>query len=128
MTVYLRDQPIGHDVDLVDGPVGPSIFGVGPFDSAIRDIRAWADDRNDENIAVARAYLAGAGPFPERAAVLAVVGGFMTDFADMVGHWADWAITIIDDWPDDPKDADPAWDYFEAIARRRPQEVAGTRP
>ena len=86
--------------------------------SAVRDIRAWAEERNAENVAVARAYLAGTGPFPERAAVLAVVGGFLTDFADMVGTWADWATGIIEDWPDDPRLAEPAWEYFEDIARR----------
>ena len=86
--------------------------------AALRDIRDWAHERDAENIAVARAYLAGTGPFPQRAAILGIVGGFMTDFADMVGNWADWATTIIDDWPDDPRDAEPAWDYFEEIARR----------
>jgi PadR family transcriptional regulator AphA len=86
--------------------------------SAVRDIRAWSEERNAENIAVARSYVAGTGPFPERAAVLAVVGGFLTDFADMVGTWADWATSIIDDWPDDPKDAEPIWAYFEEISRR----------
>ena len=87
--------------------------------AAVRDIRSWADERNAENIGVARSYLAGTGPFPQRAAILGIVGGFMTDFADMVGNWADWATSIIDDWPDDPKDAEPVWDYFEEIARRR---------
>jgi DNA-binding PadR family transcriptional regulator len=96
--------------------------------ATIRDIRAWADERNEENIAVARAYLAGVGPFPERASVLAVVGGFMTDFADMVSNWADWATNIINDWPDDPKHAEPAWDYFEEIAHRAPtNEVSAER-
>jgi PadR family transcriptional regulator, regulatory protein AphA len=86
--------------------------------AAVRDIRAWADERDAENIAVARSYLAGVGPFPQRAAVLGVVGGFMTDFADMVGNWAEWATSIIEDWPDDPRDAEPVWEYFEEIARR----------
>ena len=86
--------------------------------AAVQDIRSWADERNAENIAVARSYLAGTGPFPQRAAILGIVGGFMTDFADMVGNWGDWATSIIDDWPDDPKDAAPDWDYFEEIASR----------
>ena len=71
--------------------------------SAVANIRAWAQERNAENIAVASSYLAGTGPFPERAAVLAVVGRFLTDFADMVANWADWAGGIIDSWPEDPR-------------------------
>ena len=57
-----------------------------------------------------------------------VVGGFMTDFADMVGNWAEWATNIIDDWPDDPRDAEPAWDYFEEIARRGRPDRESRRP
>ncbi len=74
----------------------------------------------DENIAVTRSYLAGTGPFPERVAVLAVTGQFMTDFADMVGAWAQWATKVIETWPDDPRAAAPRWDVFEAIAARDP--------
>ena len=37
---------------------------------AVATIKQWAHDRNAENIAVARGYIAGTGPFPERAAVL----------------------------------------------------------
>lgn len=81
-------------------------------------IAAWAAERVAENIAVARSYLDGTGPFPERAAILAVTGKFMTDFADMVAAWADWAASVLAEWPDDPADAEPDWATFEAIARR----------
>jgi PadR family transcriptional regulator AphA len=101
--------------------------------AAVDHIRAWAQERNAENIAVARSYVAGTGPFPERAAVLAVVGGFITDFVDMVGTWAEWATTVIEDWPDDPRLAQPAWNVLEEVARRgrgpsdtRPQPPAGS--
>jgi hypothetical protein len=86
--------------------------------AAVGHIRAWAEQQNAENIAVAHAYLAGTGPFPERAAVLAVVGRFMTDFADMAGAWAQWAASIIEEWPDEPRLAPPAWDALEEVARR----------
>jgi PadR family transcriptional regulator AphA len=84
--------------------------------AALGHIREWARERQAENLAIARAYLAGDGPFPERAAVLALTGRFLTDFADMVGAWADWADTVVADWPQDPRDARPDWAVFEGIA------------
>lgn len=86
--------------------------------AAVANIRAWAEERNSENVAVAAGYLAGSGPFPERAAVLAVVGRFLTDFADMVAAWADWAGGIIDAWPEDPGRAEPDWETLRRIAGR----------
>jgi PadR family transcriptional regulator, regulatory protein AphA len=86
--------------------------------ATVAAIADWAADSAAENIAVARSYLDGTGPFPERAAVLEVVGKFMTDFADMVAAWADWATSVIAEWPDDPGRAQPNWRTFEAIANR----------
>ena len=88
--------------------------------NAVATIKQWARDRNAENIAVARSYLAGTGPFPERAAVLSVVGRFLTEFADMVNEWADWATTTIETWPDDPSQAEPDWTFMKRLARRKP--------
>jgi PadR family transcriptional regulator AphA len=85
---------------------------------AVANIRAWAQDRTEENIAVARSYVAGTGPFPERAAMLSVVGRFLTEFADMVAVWADWAAGVIDTWPDDPSRAQADWAFMEQLALR----------
>jgi DNA-binding PadR family transcriptional regulator len=86
--------------------------------SLIDAIASQARQDAAENFAVARSYLDGSGPFPERAAILAVVGRFMTDFTDMVLAWAAWATTVVDDWPDDPRDATPSWRTLEEIAAR----------
>jgi hypothetical protein len=40
----------------------------------------------------------------------------MSDFADLVGTWADWATAVIDEWPDDPCEAEPAWHILDQIA------------
>jgi DNA-binding PadR family transcriptional regulator len=84
----------------------------------IDTIAAQARRAAAENIIVARSYIDGSGPFPERAAILAVVGRFMTDFADMTERWAAWAATIVDDWPEDAREATPSWATFEEIAGR----------
>ena len=88
--------------------------------NAVATIKQWARERNAENIAVARGYVAGAGPFPERAAVLNVVGRFHADFADMVNDWADWATATIETWPEDPSQAEADWTFLARLARRDP--------
>jgi len=69
--------------------------------------RDWAEERNEVNRIVGRAYLAGEAPFQERAAQTLLVGRFLTDFYKMVADWADWASTQVQGWPDDPAQAVP---------------------
>ncbi len=63
--------------------------------------RAWVLDQNEENLATARAYLEGRGPFPERAALNQLPGRFLTDFYVMVARWIEWATQVVETWPDD---------------------------
>jgi PadR family transcriptional regulator AphA len=88
--------------------------------NAVATIKDWARERNAQNIDVARGYLAGTGPFPDRAAILGVVGRFHADFADMVNDWADWATTTIEAWPDDPSQAEADLTFVKRIAERDP--------
>jgi len=85
---------------------------------------AWVAAQNEENVAAARAYLDGAGEFPERAAVNHLVGRFLTDFYAMVTDWANWAIETVDTWSDDPSRAtvDPA---ALAETARRAEQLPG---
>jgi DNA-binding PadR family transcriptional regulator len=65
----------------------------------------WVREQNVENVATARAYLEGEGAFPERAAINQLGGRFLTDFYAMVARWAEWATSVVEDWPDDPGQA-----------------------
>jgi PadR family transcriptional regulator AphA len=67
---------------------------------------AWVSAQNEENLATARAYLADAGEFTDRAAINLLTGRFLTDFYAMVANWARWAIETVDGWPDDPAQAE----------------------
>jgi PadR family transcriptional regulator AphA len=80
--------------------------------------RHWARERNQENLAAAREYLAGEGPFQQRAAQNTVAGRFLTDFYRMVADWADWADGIISHWPDEPRLAEPDRQAIEETVRR----------
>lgn len=93
----------------------------GTRDDALRTVaaaRAWAEQANAGNLAVAREYAAGRGPQQDRAAAPMLAGAFFTDFYALVARWADWAAGQIETWPEDPADAvaDPA--ELETIARR----------
>ena len=67
--------------------------------------REWVLEQNRENLVAARAYLAGEGPFPERAALNQLGGRFLTDFYATVARWVEWAMEIVDGWPDDVRQA-----------------------
>ncbi|MGI5399230.1 PadR family transcriptional regulator [Streptomyces sp. CA-135486] len=86
--------------------------------ATLRAARAWAEERNQENLAAARAYLAGQAPFQERAAQTVLVGRFLTDYYRLVATWAEWATVIIQQWPDSPGDAaaDPS-EMAETVRR-----------
>lgn len=89
--------------------------------ATVRSIQAWADEKDRENVAVARQYLAGEGPFPERAAVLSVMGKFWINYVEAIAEWADWAEGVIEDWPDDLSQAEPpvVWDIEPRASRLR---------
>jgi PadR family transcriptional regulator AphA len=63
--------------------------------------REWVRRENEENLATARAYLEGRGAFPERAALNQLSGRFLTDYYACVDRWAEWAIGVVEAWPDD---------------------------
>lgn len=96
----------------------------------INAIRQWAARQNAENVAFARLYTEQGGPFPERLAAITLTGRFMTDLADMLERWAQWAGGIVGGWPDDPAAAQPDWETLRAIASRQvtPAELPGDRP
>lgn len=76
--------------------------------------RNWVLEQNRENLATARAYRAGEGPFPQRAALNQLPGTFLTEFYVTVARWVAWASATVDTWPDDVSDAP----YDHAAARR----------
>jgi DNA-binding PadR family transcriptional regulator len=80
--------------------------------------RAWAQERNEGNLAAAKAYASGEGAFPSRAAQVFLVGTFLTDFYALVARWAEWASGVVETWPEDPAQArvDPA-EFDEILPR-----------
>ncbi|MXM66455.1 PadR family transcriptional regulator [Streptomyces sp. HUCO-GS316] len=86
--------------------------------ATLHALRAWAVERNQENLTAARGYAAGEGAFPQRAAQTLLVGRFLTDYYRLVAEWADWAATVVEQWPDEPRDATADPDELAETVRR----------
>jgi PadR family transcriptional regulator AphA len=73
--------------------------------ATLRSAQEWAKARCAESLAVGEAYARGEGPFPQRLPELQLTGRFITDFYLFVLDWARWATSIVETWPDDPRQA-----------------------
>ena len=60
-------------------------------------------------------YLEGRATFPERVAVLSLVGRLQADFNETILRWAEWARGAVEEWPDDLRAAPPAPGAFEEV-------------
>jgi PadR family transcriptional regulator, regulatory protein AphA len=87
--------------------------------------RQWVAVQNEENLLIARAYLDGEGLFPERAALNQLAGRFLTDFYGMISDWIDWAGAVIEDWPDDVRNASIDLAAQQEAVRRGERTAAG---
>lgn len=94
----------------------------------LRDVRAGAHERTLRNIEVARSVLDRRTPFPQRDALNQLVGTFLMDFDDTVDRWAEWAIDIVEAWPEDPAAAEPDLAAVEATMRRAMERTGGGAP
>jgi PadR family transcriptional regulator, regulatory protein AphA len=96
--------------------------------ATLESVRAWTVEQSRVGAGISRGYLEGEGPFPQRLPWLILVGQFLDDFTALVGHWADWATTQVEGWPDDIRDASPDLTALEEMARRNHDVVEGARP
>jgi PadR family transcriptional regulator, regulatory protein AphA len=80
--------------------------------------QAWAQARCAESLAIGEQYRADSGPFPQRLPELQLTSRFLTDFYLLVGQWAGWAASIVETWPDDPRQAKPDPQVIAETVRR----------
>jgi DNA-binding PadR family transcriptional regulator len=78
--------------------------------------RDWAREQAAESRAIPRDYLGGIGAFPERLPWLILTGRFLHDFQLMVDQWAEWALGVVEAWPDDLTEAEPDLATLAAMA------------
>ena len=82
--------------------------------ATIEGARKWTEERMSM-VNVARGYLQGEGPFPERLPWLILAGQFLHEFEQAVGRWAEWAKEAVEAWPEDIRSAEPDWAALENI-------------
>ena len=68
----------------------------------------------------AQHYLTTGGQFPQRLAVISLVGTLQAQLNHTILAWSGWARQLADGWPEDLRTAPPARDRLELIARWTP--------
>ena len=89
-------------------------------------VRAWSEDQTVATGHIAREYLDGRGPFPERLPWIILVGEFLDELLAMVDDWATRAATEVGEWPEELHEARPDLERLERQARRA-EAVAARR-
>jgi DNA-binding PadR family transcriptional regulator len=95
--------------------------------ATLANVQAWVDEQHEASVGISRGYLDGEGPFPERLPWLILCGQFLEELHLTVERWMTWAKAEVEQWPDDLRDAEPAWDVLEAQAERNEAWLA-SRP
>jgi PadR family transcriptional regulator, regulatory protein AphA len=83
----------------------------------------WLEAQARLGIEITGEYLAGRGAFPERLPWLLLVGRFLDQFERAVEEWADWAVGVVEQWPDDLRSAPPEIDVLEEMAQNSEDRV-----
>ena len=86
--------------------------------ATLLSIRAATEDRAAQGAGVAHEYLEGRGPYPQRLPWLILAGKFLDEFEHAVDRWAEWAIGVVEAWPEDLRQAEPDWATLEQMAVR----------
>ncbi|MCA1845007.1 MAG: PadR family transcriptional regulator, partial [Actinobacteria bacterium] len=88
----------------------------------LASLRADAEERRRSITDVARSYVEGAGPYPERIHTISLVTRFFADYYDLLETWATWAAAEIESWEhiSHPPSPDGPHETLAEIAALRP--------
>jgi PadR family transcriptional regulator, regulatory protein AphA len=94
--------------------------------ATLRGLRAHGEALRRQLGDQAADYIATGGPFPERLHLIALIGRFLSDYAELLEGWAAWAEDTVAHWPaTGPANAVPIpAEVFDLVLRRAGQ----TRP
>jgi len=88
--------------------------------AALASLRAHGEELRQHLGDQAADYLATGGPFPERLHLIALIGRFLSDYAELLAGWAHWAEDTVAGWPaTGPADAVPIpSEVFDLVLQR----------
>ncbi len=95
--------------------------------ATLHDVRQGVEDRAEETTGIPQEYLEGRGNYPERLPWLILAGKFLDEIEQAVDRWAAWAISVVDEWPDDLSGAEPDRDALEEMAGHNEARLARLR-
>ncbi|OLL71777.1 Transcriptional regulator, PadR family [Pseudonocardia sp. Ae356_Ps1] len=88
----------------------------------IEATRRWARETAAVDAAIARSYLEGDAPFPDRAGLNTLVGRYLSDMSAATERWADWAGEVVASWPDDLSDLPVETEALRDVVARDPRD------
>ncbi len=91
---------------------------------SLAGVREWVEDHAASAPGIPHEYLEGRGNYPERLPWLILAGKFLDDMEQMVDRWAEWAIGIVEAWPDDLTRAEPDHDALVTMAEHNDALIA----
>jgi DNA-binding PadR family transcriptional regulator len=84
--------------------------------TTLERVRVSVEEQAAETHAIPHDYLERRGEFPQRLPWLLLTGRLLVDFQMAVDRWAEWAIGVVQSWPDDLREAEPDWPTLQALA------------
>ena len=84
--------------------------------ATLHGVRVDLEDRAVATAGIPTEYLEGRGGYPERLPWLILAGKFLDEIDQAVDRWAQWAIDVVDDWPDDLHAAEPDREALQEMA------------
>jgi PadR family transcriptional regulator, regulatory protein AphA len=88
-------------------------------------IRDHAAEREALDAQWAEHYLTSGGQFPNRLAIISLVGKLQAELNHTIRAWAEWALRTVETWPGDLRAAPPAREALEQIRRRGGKATGG---
>lgn len=85
--------------------------------ATLHGVRTDLEDRVAASADIPTEYLEGRGGYPDRLPWLILAGKFLDEIDQAVDRWAQWAINVVDDWPDDLHAAEPDREALQEMAR-----------
>jgi PadR family transcriptional regulator, regulatory protein AphA len=95
--------------------------------ATLAGVRTEIEDQTVATAGIPREYLEGRGGYPERLPWLILAGKFLDDIQQAVDRWAEWAIGVVEEWPDDLTRAEPDRDALELMEANEEAILARVR-